>query len=169
MLRIIDQIQQFDFFKGQKKVGKASTKTIIDDPKFIDDTFPFRQIIGFENKFNSYVKMDLLGQLEDTTVKPIYWNYFDDATLINLSKKLDFKLRSATHKKRGDKLLGFAENTGNYLDLQIGLRQYKALIYYVVLFHLNLPDLYRGAGRFEGKLYVHGIWKAEIDGQLAKK
>lgn len=73
---------------------------------------------------------------------------------------MEFKLKQATHKTQGDRLIGYLENS-EFFDVSLAIKKAEDS-FYAVLFCMDLPDLDRGAGRFEGKLYVYKIWRVEL-------
>lgn len=76
MIIIFDRIKEFDCFNKGEKVGRSTVGSLITDRNFIDVTYPFRQVIGFQGKMGSYVKLDLMGNTEFTKAKELYWYNF---------------------------------------------------------------------------------------------
>lgn len=78
MITIEAEVSQFDYFNNGEPVGTATVGTLITDSSFIDQTFPYRQVIGFRNKKGKYISVDLGGKTEDTISKALYWANFSD-------------------------------------------------------------------------------------------
>lgn len=85
-----------------------------------------------------------------------------------MAVQLNFRIKIALNKSEGDKLIGYVQYSGADLDCRIAIKEVEKSIY-LTIFYMDLPDLYRGAGPFMGKLYIHGIWEVELSGDLKTK
>jgi hypothetical protein len=168
MIATIESIKEFEYFNDNIKVGKSATGVVVTNSNFIDQTIPFKQVIGFYTNKGQYIKLDLRGKIEDTLSKALYWGNFSDHLLKSLSKELNFKLKSATHKNEVNSLIGYVENLDSDFNAHLAIKKTKDS-FYIVVFFMDLPDLERGAGRFEGKLYLHGIWEAQLSDDFKKQ
>lgn len=153
MIEIKSEILAFDYFNSGIKVGHSKTRANITDENFIDLTFPFRQIIGFENSYSEYLKMDLLGNYENTIVKKLSWRFFSSQALNEIAQKFELSVSIINNN-----IYLKINDTG--LNAAIGLKNVNKRCI-ASIFTLELPDLYRGAGKLQGELYIHGIWEVE--------
>jgi hypothetical protein len=166
MIKIKNYVLEFDYFTQEEIVGTSLTGSIITDNNFIDGTFPFRQVIGFKNHKGKYIKLDLLGNFYDTMAQSLSWKNFHDNTLEALSQYLHLETKTAFNSTEGDNLIAYFNNTD--FIAQIALKKDEDL-FYASIFYIRLPDLYRGAGNFEGRLYIKDLCEVELSGEILEK
>lgn len=161
MIKINKNIIEFDYYKDGEKLGEFAVKKHLKNKEFISKKFPFKQIVGFYDGDN-YFKMDLLGNSENTIVANLSWRYFSNEVLKVFSNKFSIELYEIAQNKYS---LTYGENK---TILNIAIKNLEDNYFIFSIFYIHLPDLYRGAGKFEGELYIHGIWQVELSKEFKK-
>jgi hypothetical protein len=132
-----------------------SIKEQIDITNFITQSFPSSFIIKIKIK-NDVINFDLEGNFYDTEVKGLTWRHFSNEFLLKIKELLNVEVREALNMDHRDNLIIYYKEK----KLNIALKTFDSKKY-AVIYNLDLPDVYRGAGVFSGSLYIHGIF--EID------
>jgi hypothetical protein len=136
----------------------------IDIEKYIIEQFPTKFTISIESD-NILISIDLEGNFDNTYVKSLSWRYFSNKTLIELKNIFGIELRKASNIEFGDNLIAYLNNYSN-LNIALKVLENKN---YLIIFNIKLPDLYRGAGKFQGSLYIQNICEVELSEGFKRK
>ncbi|MFK8298937.1 hypothetical protein ACI76O_11240 [Capnocytophaga cynodegmi] len=148
-MEVIKEYKEFSI-----KNNIFNTQEVIDVTKYIVQKFPFKFIVNINTDFEKSIAIDLGGNFENTTVKGLYWKYFSNQELLELEEKFHLTLEQAYNRDKADDLIAYCRDK----SLDIALRTLNNRTY-AMIFYLDLPDLYRGAGVFQGTLYVHSVFE----------
>lgn len=131
-----------------------NTQEVIDITKYIAQKIPFKFIVNIDTDFEKSIAIDLGGNFENTMVKGLYWKYFSNQELLKLKEKFHLTLEQAYNRDKVDNLIAYCGEKS--LDIALKTLNHRT---YGMIFYLDLPDLYRCAGVFQGALYVHSIFE----------
>ncbi|TWP29237.1 hypothetical protein ETU08_08105 [Apibacter muscae] len=151
-MKIIDEYKKFSISGIEYNVQQ-----IIDITNYIRQEFPFKFVIKIID--DEEISVDLIGNSEKTIVKGLYWEYFSNSDLIEIQNKFNIQLRKIHNiENRDSNMIAYYDDFEN---LEIAMKTVKNRTY-LIIFNIKLPDMYRGAGKFEGQLYIHNICKVEL-------
>lgn len=128
-----------------------NVKEKIDVTNFIIQSFPSVFIVKIKTE-NDVIYFDLEGNSYDTEVKGLTWRYFSNTCLLQIKEFLNVEIREIVNSNNKDNLIVCYR--GKTLKIASKVFANKKII---IFYTLDLPDLYRGAGTFDGCLYVHCI------------
>lgn len=140
--------QYTEFYLGE---FLFNVKEKIDVTNFIIQSFPSVFIVKIKTE-NDVIYFDLEGNSYDTEVKGLTWRYFSNTCLLQIKEFLNVEIREIVNSDNKDNLIVCYR--GKTLNVASKVFANKKIIFF---YNLDLPDLYRGAGTFDGCLYVHSI------------
>lgn len=165
IVTIIKEYNEYNYYDGDRVVGKSAVEKIIETPILRE----WKQLISFNIEGKHEIIIELFGKYEKTIVKRLNWVNFTNDELMEFGSLFKLRINEAvTIKKEGKKDYLFAtinldENTHFVAELAI-----KRIVgsdkYAVVIFNFN-----DGESRKSPQLYVHRILEVEVANRFEKK
>ena len=128
-----------------------NVKEVVDITNFIKQNFPSKFEIKIKTA-NKYIYFDLEGNFNETKVKSLNRRFFENDFLIKISTFFNLEIRQAINIEKNDNLI--LHHNGK--NLAIAFKTFENQNF-LIIYYLDLPDLYRGAGDFKGGLFVFCI------------
>lgn len=161
MIDIRNSIDRFNLLRFNKdkrfeEVGKVIT--------FSYTEWVTEEIIILDTGSSYPVFVDLIGRSQNTKVKALYWQHFNNNNLTYLSKVFNFSVKPSLIKDNSNNLYASIDKLPDFesAPLQIAVKIDSHMnIVYIAIFYLIYQDKSNIA-----KLYIHGIWEVAGNGKL---